>query len=160
MVKARRYTVIKTKLRINLYFMTGASWLVPKAALWLVGSACEAQLRKCSLWPQWFRWLTRSRVNDRGKVAKLHPGKRICSWRNGEKQCVPLTAVLKGWDVLNHFHLHDVVSGAHISDVYPLAVDIVTVRVPAAHWNALIAVIVTWKAFVKSWRKRWKQLLF
>ncbi len=139
MVKAQRYTVIKTKLHVNLYFMIG----MHKRPLWLAGSACEAQLRKCSQCPRWFGWLRHSKVNDREKVSKLHPEKSWCC-----------DCHLPQFRCSESFHLHDVVSRSDISDVYPLAVDIVAVSVPATHWNALISVIVTWKALLKSWRKK------
>lgn len=44
-------------------------------------------------------------------------------------------------------HLEDVVSWFDVSDVDPLAVDVVTVQIPAAHSDALIAKVGTFVAF-------------
>lgn len=43
--------------------------------------------------------------------------------------------------------LEDVVPRRHVGDVHPLAVDVVAVRVPAAHSDALIAHVVAGVAF-------------
>lgn len=40
---------------------------------------------------------------------------------------------------LHPAHLHDIVSRFDVCDVDPLAVDVVTVQIPAAHCDALIA---------------------
>ena len=46
-------------------------------------------------------------------------------------------------DRVTHAHLQDVVSRSDVSDVDPLAVDVVTVQIPAAHSDALITKVGT-----------------
>lgn len=48
-------------------------------------------------------------------------------------------------------HLEDVVSWFDVCDVDPLAVDVVTVQIPAAHSDALIAKVGTFVAFRNTW---------
>ncbi len=43
--------------------------------------------------------------------------------------------------------LEDVVSGPHVGEVHPLAVDVVAVRIPAAHADALVAHVIAGEAF-------------
>lgn len=47
-------------------------------------------------------------------------------------------------------HLEDVVSGLEVGDVDPLAVDVVSVRVPAAHCDALVAKVGALVAFLDA----------
>lgn len=46
--------------------------------------------------------------------------------------------------------LEDVVSGPDVGDVHPLAVDVVAVRIPAAHSDALIAHVIAGVAFSQA----------
>lgn len=71
MVKAQRYTVIKTKLHINLYFTNGMykwplDWPLNRLFDWLVLHV-KLSCGSASQRPQWFGWLTCSKVNDREK---------------------------------------------------------------------------------------------
>lgn len=49
-------------------------------------------------------------------------------------------------------HLEDVVSGLEVGDVDPLAVDVVSVRVPAAHRDALVAKVGALVAFLDAFK--------
>lgn len=48
------------------------------------------------------------------------------------------------------FNLEDVVSWAHIRHINPLTVDIVAIRIPAAHGDTLITHVIAGEALLES----------
>ncbi len=62
-------------------------------------------------------------------------------------------------EIQNASHLKNVVSRSDVCDVNPLAVDVVTVQIPAAHSDALIAKVGTLVPFRNTWvAKTWIDL--
>ena len=51
-------------------------------------------------------------------------------------------------------HLEDVFARSYICDVHPLAVDVVAVCVPAAHWDTLLSHVVAGKTLMETWRRQ------
>lgn len=47
-------------------------------------------------------------------------------------------------------YLEDIISRPDICNIHPLAVNVMTICIPAAHRDSLIPIVVTWKAFLKS----------
>lgn len=51
-------------------------------------------------------------------------------------------------------HLEDVIPRLHISDVHPLAVDVVPVRIPAADCDALRSEVCALVPLLDTWKRR------
>lgn len=56
---------------------------------------------------------------------------------------------IQGWVDL---HLEDIFTRSYISDVDPLTVNIMAVRVPTAHWDALLSHVIAGEALMEAFR--------
>lgn len=80
----------------------------------------------------------------------------ICQVRRslgGSPGFVPPSRLLQG-----AAHLEDVVSGLEVGDVDPLAVDVMSVRVPAAHRDALVPKVGAFVTLLDAWEEAPGQL--
>lgn len=81
-------------------------------------------------------------------------GRRLPPSRLGKRPLLPLVGP---GQPSRTPHLEQVVPRGHISDVHPLAVDVMTVHVPAAHGDALLAEVGTLVILLDVCRQGQKQ---